>query len=109
MEVPEFQTSKPEAPNRAQLNWPAVFVLLLLPAALAFTGALMNVDALAIACPLGGSLISALIFGDMIGRRFGKTLLARIVLGIACAAVFGCLALGLSFGGCALGGGLKFD
>jgi hypothetical protein len=108
MEVPEFQTSKPEAPNRAQLNWPAVFVLLLLPAALAFTGALMNVDALAIACPLGGSLISALIFGLMV-TRFAKSVLVKVLLGILCAAVFGGLTLCLAFGGCALGGGLKFD
>jgi hypothetical protein len=108
MEVPEAQTSKPQPPNRAGMNWPAVFVLLLGPAILALAGALLKLDTLAVACPLGGSLISALMFGAMMAR-FGKTLLAKILLGILCAAVFGCLTLGLAFGGCALGGGLKLD
>jgi hypothetical protein len=109
MEFPAPETNLSEPPKSGKVNWPLVFALLLGPAVLALVGALLDVDALAVACPFGGSLISGLIFGVIMARRFGKGVLARVLLGICCAAIFGCLTLGLACVGCALGGGFKVD
>src|SRR5215467_8036642 len=103
------ETSHPEPPKAAKVNWLLVFALLLGPAVLALVGALLNLDTLAVACPFGGSIISGLIFGVIMARRFGKAILARVLLGICCAAIFGCLTLALACAGCALGGGFKLD
>ena len=109
MESPAPETNQPGPPKSAKLNWPLVFALLLGPAVLALSGALLNLDTLAVACPFGGSIVSGLIFGVIMARRFGKAVLARVLLGICCAAIFGCLTLGLACAGCALGGGFKVD
>jgi hypothetical protein len=109
MEPPAPETSPSAFPKSAKVNWPLVFALLLGPAVLALTGALLNLDTLAVACPFGGSIISGLIFGVIMARRFGKAVLARVLLGFCCAAIFGCLTLGLACVGCAFGGGFKLD
>ena len=101
--IPPASTSG-ETSARPRLNWLIVIGLLLGPGIVALIGASTKVDAIAVGSPLAGGAVGGIIFGVMAGRRFGKTVLAKILLGACCAAVFGCLTFGIGFFGCAMGG-----
>src|SRR6476660_2946545 len=85
---PETAASSRPAPAPAGVSWLIGIGLLLGPAILALIGAATKIDALAIACPLAGGVISGIIFGIMVARRFGKTVLSKLLLGLVCAVVF---------------------
>src|SRR5258705_10069169 len=108
METPQPEPGPSNGPKRAGLNWPLIIALLIGPAVLALIGALTKNDAIATGSSLGGGLISGMIFGVLMARRFGKSVLSRIVLGLCWAVVFGILVVGISFLGCSIGG-FKLD
>src|SRR5262245_58236160 len=109
----EQSVNEPEALPTEPAPRPRVNILLLLglligPAVLALLRGLTKVDLIAVASPLVGAGIGGPVCGVMIGRRFGRTMLPKIALGICCTMLFGCLSLGIGFFGCALGG-FKLD
>jgi hypothetical protein len=108
MEITQPDANGPAA-KAARFNWLIVIALLTGPAMLALIGALLKLDGLATSSPLVGGLISGLFFGVTMARRFGKTILVKILLGLCCGAVFAGLTLGLGVTGCALGDGFKLD
>ena len=104
METKPPETPSLESPPLRRVNWLLLLAFLIGPAALAFIGAIVKVDFIAVASPLLGGAIGGIICGVMLGRRFGRTTLSKVVLGISCAVVFGCLSLFIAFVGCATGG-----
>jgi hypothetical protein len=108
MEINRPDTKGSEA-NSTRFNWFLVVALLTGPAMLALIGALLKLDAVATGSPLVGGLISGLFFGVTMARRFGNTILVKVLLGLCCGAVFAGLTLGLGVTGCALGDGFKLD
>src|SRR5262245_31286909 len=103
-----METKQPDATSKTKgrpaMNWFVILGWLVGPAILALIGAWAKVPSLAVGSPLGGGLIGGVVFGGMMARRFGTTVLSRVLVAICCAAIFGCVTLGLGFFGCALGG-----
>jgi hypothetical protein len=93
----------PQPTSRPRVNWFLLLGFLIGPALLALIGALAKIDFIAVGSPLIGGGIGGIICGMIMGRRYGKTMLAKIVIGIGSAILFACVSLGISFVGCALG------
>lgn len=79
-------------------------MILVVPAILAFIGAAIKLDSLAVASPLIGGGIGGIYCGQLFARRFGKTAGVKILLGLVVGCVAASTIVGIGFGGCMLGG-----
>ena len=108
MEPEPLSTPPPEPATRlppAQTNWLLLAGLLLAPAGLALLAAVAKVGGTITVCiPVVGGTIAGIAWGTVLGRRIGKTLGGKILLGVVIGAAFACVSFGLGYGGCMMGG-----
>lgn len=108
MEPEQLPTTVPPNPQEhRRFRRLLIIALILAPAVLAFFGAMIRLDALAIASPLVGGVIGGVYCGRL-AQRFGKTTISKILLALFVMLAVGCAIIGIGTVGCAAGG-FKLD
>jgi hypothetical protein len=96
----------PDGPNPAtqgRFQWVLILTLLFGPAVLAFLGAMIHFDGLAVASPPIGGLVGGLYCGIRLAKRFSTSTYPRILIGLFFGTITACAIIGIGFGGCVLG------
>ena len=112
----ENPTPTPPDPNQSptlaapqhRLNWLVFFAALLAPAAITFFSALSGNKDAPVVWAFVGSGLGGIVCGVLLGRRFGKTTVAQVLLGILFTFIFAFVCFVMSFFGC-MAGGFKVD
>ncbi len=98
------KTSQPVPEIRRPVHWFLLVGVILGPPVLTWLAALAKIDPVAVAIPFLGGIAAAVVSGAAFLRHFGRTSALKVLIGLACAFVFGLVTFVLCFVGCSMGG-----